>query len=418
MAKRKYRNQKTKSQAEISLKDSKINSLAIIYTFCPYVDTSGNVFAKRIQSEIKENITVITNKFVSNPPIDESLHELVKPYVQKTIEIQSTFTYRDWNHFQDFVKQAYDAYLKEIENGTKFSKLYSRSMSVISHIVAYKIKKHNPDIKWIAEFSDPIIKEVDGRERVVDIPLEWLKSERMIEFLRSFDNNQNLFFVSEILVYLFADEIVFTNGQQKEYMLGYLNEKYFDYKNSLTLLNNINSKSIVKVHPTLAPSFYSDRGIKLNINEKYINIGYFGNFNPNRGLSEFIDSWTSLDDYNRKRIRLFIFSNMNSDKIYGSIPKELKEFVSVNKALGYLDFLSVLDNFDFVLSLDTQVKDVLGINPFLPSKISDYLGAKKAKILALLERGSPTDLLIDPKIVKQYFGEIDLNQIIYLNTER
>lgn len=410
MAKRKHRN--TKSKIEIPLKESKNKSLAIIYTFCPYVDTSGNVFAKRIQSEIRENITVITNKFISNPPIDESLYELVKPYVEKTIEIQSTFTYRDWNHFQDFVKQAYDAYLTEVENGAKFDKLYSRSMSVITHIVAYKIKKHNPDIKWIAEFSDPIIKEVDGKERVVDIPLEWIKSEGMLDFLRPFDNNQNLFFISEILVYLFADEIIFTNEQQKEYMLGYLNEKHFDYKNSEPLLENINSKSIIKAHPTLASSFYTDRGIKLDTNKKCINIGYFGNFNPNRGLSEFINSWGSLNDYNRKRIRLFIFSNMNSDKIYASIPKELKEFVSVTKALGYLDFLSVLDNFDFVLSLDTQVKDALGMNPFLPSKISDYLGAKQAKILALLEKGSPTDLIINPKIVKQYFGEIDLNQIV------
>lgn len=385
-------------------------SLAIIYTFCPYVDTSGNVFAKRIQKEIKENITIITNKFVSNPPIDNSLMELISPYLHKRLEMQATFTYRDWNHFKDFIDQAYDTYLNEIKEGYIFDKLYSRSMSVVTHLVAYKIKIHNPNIKWIAEFSDPIIKEVDGNERNVDIPLSWLKENNILDRTKAFDNNQNLFFISELLVYLFADEIIFTNDLQKKYMLHYLNEKSFNYNQNHALLKKIHSRCSVKPHPTLTSEFYQKRNSKVDVNKEFLNIGYFGNFNINRGLSEFISSWIKLKSYEKNQIRLYIFTNMKADKIYASIPEEIRDYVYLEKALSYLDFLGTLNSFDFVLSLDTQVSQLLGINPFLPSKISDYLGAD-TQILALLEKGSPTDLLESSKITKQYLGEVDLSKI-------
>lgn len=400
---------KNRKNKEVQTKTA-THSLAVIYTFAPYVDTSGNVFAKRMQSEIKEKLTVITNKCISNPPVDKSLEKVVSPYLHKRLEMQATFTYRDWKHFDDFITQAYDAYLNEIKQGAIFKNLYSRSMSVISHLVAYKIKCHNPKIKWIAEFSDPIIKEVDGNERNVEIPLDWLTKNDLVNKLRAFDNNQNLFFISELLVYLYADEIVFTNRLQEKYMLSYLKEKVFDANQLYLLLKNIQHKSVVKPHPILEQSFYTKGKKILDLDKNYINIGYFGNFNINRGLDEFILSWQSLTEKRKKSIRLFVFTNMNAEKIYTSIPKELAPFVKIDKALCYLDFLGILNSFDFVLSLDTQVTEILGINPFLPSKVSDYLGSN-VKVLALLEKNSPTDFLDNPRILKQYFGKIDLNTL-------
>lgn len=411
--KKKYKTKRklNSSNAQIINLDELPNSLAIIYTFCPYVDTSGNVFAKRIQSEIKERLTVITNKFVSNPPIDNTLTKLVEPYVYKRLEMQSTFTYRDWNHFNDFIDKAYEAYLKEVDEGEEYKNLYSRSMSVITHLVAYKIKKHNPNIKWIAEFSDPIIKEVDGSERNVDIPISWLKENGLDRIFSEYDNNKNLFFISELLVYLYADEIIFTNELQKEFMLSYLKDKFFNINQHNILITSINQKIIVKPHPTLERKFYNMGSVNINMNKKHINIGYFGNFNMNRGISEFVSSWDSLEHNKKKKIRLYIFTNMNADNIYKSIPNEIRDFIEIRKSLSYLDFLGVLDSFDFVLSLDTQATKFLGINPFLPSKISDYLGSN-AKILAILEEGSPTDLLNYPNMIKQYMGKVDLNKII------
>ena len=52
-----------------------------------------------------------------------------------------------------------------------------------------------------------------------------------------------------------------------------------------------------------------------------------------------------------------------------------------------MDFLSTCNNFDYLLVNDAQVSDVFGLNPYLPSKVSDYKGSK-AKILALIEKGS------------------------------
>ncbi|HHE3575761.1 hypothetical protein M8990_01640 [Pasteurella multocida] len=390
--------------------DKDAQSLAIIYTFPPYVDTSGNVFSKRIHEEIKDKITIITNKFISSPPMDDSLNELTSPYVTKRLEMQATFTYREWKYFNDFIEQAYNAYLNEIKEGKIFRNLYSRSMSVITHLVAYKIKTHNPNIKWIAEFSDPILKEVDGNERNVEIPLSWLEDNLSLENIKAFDNNQNLFFISELLVYLYADEIIFTNKIQKEFMLSYLKEKHFDINQNHLLLKSISSRIKIKQHPTLPIEFYQKGRIKVDINKENINLGYFGNFNIKRGISEFINAWKNLPKSKKTKLRLFIFTNMNSDKIYASIPEELISYIKVEKSLKYLDYLGILDSFDYVLSFDTQVSKIFGLNPYLPSKISDYLGAN-TKTLALLEKNSPTDLISNSKLVKQYIDNINLNTL-------
>lgn len=378
--------------------------LAFIYTFYPNVDTSGNVFAKRLCAEIQRPTIVVTNRYISNPPVDESLSVLVKPYLFKRIEIDSPFTYRDWEHFEKYIDGAVDVYKSEIAKGIEIDTIYSRSMSVITHLAAYKLKKENPHLKWIAEFSDPIIKDVDGSERKTVIPNSWILKANLNKYLQSFDDNRNLFFVSEILVYLFADEIIFTNDQQKKYMTQYLLEKTLNLNIVNKLLSKIEDKSVVKVHPTLDKKYYALGKYKENVDKSLVNIGYFGNINSNRNFNELFDAWLSLEASKRTKVRLYVYTNMNADNILKNVPVELHPYLYIKKGLNYLDYLGVLDSFTYLLTIDTRVSNIFGINPFLPSKISDYLGSN-SKILAILDKASPTSYINSSKIIKKHFAD-------------
>ena len=61
----------------------------------------------------------------------------------------------------------------------------------------------------------------------------------------------------------------------------------------------------------------------------------------------------------------------------------------------YLDFLSVSNNFDCLIVNDAQTKGFKWVNPYLPSKLSDYRGSNAA-IWALFEEGSELE-----KVIKQ-----------------
>ncbi len=385
-----------------------VKSLAIIYTFFPYVDTSGIVFAKRIQSEIQESIVVITNQHVKNALKDESLSQIVNPYLHKTIEIKSTFTYRDWKYFEQFIDQAFSSYLDEVNSGQVFTKLYSRSMSVVTHLVAYKIKQHNPNIKWIAEFSDPILKEVDGNERDVSIPQRWLDENNLSDKLYQFDNHLNLFFVSELLVYLFSDEIVFTNELQKDFMISYLVDKNLNI-NDIEMVKEVREKAVIKAQPTLPSRFYDLGKFDGELDKNLINIGYFGNFNIKRNFEEFFKAWEKLSLSKQQQIRLYVYTPMKAQLVEEHLPASLVDKVVILPSLRYLDFLSALKHFDYLLTIDTLVNDTLGINPFLPSKVSDYFGVDNNKILALVEKGSPLEIMKHDQVMKLYFGSMDLN---------
>ena len=65
----------------------------------------------------------------------------------------------------------------------------------------------------------------------------------------------------------------------------------------------------------------------------------------------------------------------------------LKSNVVVNKILHYFDFLAVSRKFDALVVNDAQTKTFKWINPYLPSKLSDYKGSG-SPIWALFEEGS------------------------------
>ena len=65
----------------------------------------------------------------------------------------------------------------------------------------------------------------------------------------------------------------------------------------------------------------------------------------------------------------------------------LEENIILRKPLRYFEFLNATTQFDVLLINDTITKDFYKINPYLPSKLSDYKGSL-IDIWAIYENGS------------------------------
>lgn len=193
------------------------------------------------------------------------------------------------------------------------------------------------------------------------------------------ENKSSAYFVAEYLVYLFADKIIFTNENQREVMLRQFPVDVYDM---------VLTKSEIKQHPTLPDKYYHIIESKLKIDNDFINIAYFGN--EYYGKRHFESIFLALESLNHKYkniIRLYLF---NEDQL---LLKRListlsvKNNIIIKKPVDYLEFLNLTTKFDVLVVNDLITKGNYDINPYLPSKFSDYLGSK-SNIWAICEDGS------------------------------
>ena len=179
-----------------------------------------------------------------------------------------------------------------------------------------------------------------------------------------------------MLPYIFANECVFTNHSQKAYMLRMVKDK--------NLIAKVEREALVSQHPTLPRKFYKLSSCEYAVDKSTINIAYFGSFYATRGVGEILEALSKLENDIKKHFRFHIFTQ-DPDSI--SLSEEVQENVVLNKMVPYLDFLSVSNKFDCLIVNDAQTKGFKWVNPYLPSKLSDYKGSS-SKIWALCEEGS------------------------------
>lgn len=99
------------------------------------------------------------------------------------------------------------------------------------------------------------------------------------------------------------------------------------------------------------------------------------------------------------KLKLYIYTQQDADSVLQAVPEDLKAQIVLQKYVGYFDFLALSDQFDGLVVMDAQTKGLKMNNPYLPSKISDYLGSK-AKTLALVEEGSPMSQIQADNLLK------------------
>lgn len=371
---------------DINAKFSK--ALIISYCYAPYIDTSGVVMSKRVR-EMNQPVDIIYNSMNKVRSQDKNLLKISAPFVGQMIELKASQTFSNWKGIQQFAEQAFIEMGKILSRRPLYEKIYSRAMWPASHFAAALIKAKYPQIKWVAEFSDPLLLDVTGSIRYETLELEWLRMHHLLPE-NSTQTNDNLFYWCEMLPYLYADELIFTNQNQLDYMLSYADEE---------MREAIARKAVIMPQPTLPRDFYQQSSAQLKKEKDYFYIGYFGSFYPNRGFQPFLDAWEMLPDEIQAKLRLIVYTQQQPEAVLENVSENIKDKFIIYPYVEYFDFLKLCDDFDALLVMDAITQGLKINNPYLPSKLSDYLGSQ-TPTLALVEENSPMSHIHSSKLIK------------------
>lgn len=355
--------------------------LVISYCFPPFMDTSGNNMAKRVR-ESGQLVDVVQNDMANMRKVDHHLQEIAGEFVENQVIVDAEASFGNWNLIHEFVTKGMDELSLLVQRKGSYDTMYSRAMFPASNFLAFEFKLKHPETRWIAELSDPILYDIKSQVRKVEIQdtkyLEHINRE-----IKAIDAPEypggNLFFLCEYLAYLFADEVVFTNENQKRYMM--------DNFPCREVKGMVEAKSTVKKHPILPEEFYHIQKSTYPLDSNYVNFGYFGTFYETRNLDQVYQAFMDLSQKYQDKYRLHLFTSdtKKTKKTISHLP--IKDKVRVNDYQSYLEFLNLTTKFQCLIVSDAETRKFKDINPYLPSKLSDYMGSR-TDIWSICEEGS------------------------------
>ena len=357
--------------------------LVISFLFPPSDSATAITVFKRI-IENNEVVDVLQAKCMKD--VNLELNQYIEEYIDDRIIIDMDCD-SDWaDCIFKFVKLGIDAIKKD------YKRIYSRSWLMANHFLAFEYKLSHSAAFWSAEFSDPLIYDLSNRPK--KYKQMWVDDEDYINKINGqinafnqnndtsfplIENNASAYFIAEYLVYLFADKVIFTNKNQHEIMLRQFPADVYDL---------VLAKSEIKRHPTLESKYYHIKVSDLKLDEEFINIVYFGtDYYGKRHFEALFYAFESLNHKYKDRIRFYFF--INDKKLIKRLiyPLSVKGNIIVRKPIDYLSFLNATTKFDVLVVNDLVTKDNFEVNPYLPSKLSDYMGSS-SDIWALCEVGS------------------------------
>lgn len=361
--------------------DKHADRLVISFKFPPENDISGIVVFKRIIND-KKLVDLLHNKLDDNIYSNfEVINQFINDRLNTTVDAKRDSSDCIFN----FTRQGLDL----IKN-KEYKEIYSRSWYMSNHFLALEYKFKHPNTQWIAEFSDLVLRDTNGRIRKHNIMnnIKYIEkiNSRIQEFnkihstnIDKFENPANTFQLAELLTMLFADKIIFTNHNQRQIMLESYDEKIKEF---------INNKSEIIHHPTLDDSYYHLTNEKFNLNEDDINIAYFGgSYYALRHFEALYYAFESLNHKFKYKIKFHLF--INTDQFMDFLVNDLdfKNNIIIREPLDYFKFLNATLRFDILLINDSITEEYFTVNPYLPSKLSDYLGSN-CDIWAIYEENS------------------------------
>ena len=166
--------------------------------------------------------------------------------------------------------------------------------------------------------------------------------------------------------------------------------------------DEIINKSIIREHSIPDKKLYTIKESRYNkIDKSKVNLAYFGVFYETRNIYNIFSSLSVLNKKLKDKvlIHLFIKNPNEFQKIINCMP--IKNNIILNPYMPYLEFLNTLKKFDCLIVNDAKTKDIFRKNPYLPSKISDYLGSG-SDIWKICEKNSPLS-----KINTKYTSDLE-----------
>lgn len=358
------------------LNAGRAETLVIAYCFPPYIDTSGNVMAKRVRDK-GEIVDIISNNMSRIRQKDMKLNTLSEHLVDTHYLLDAKQAFSSWESISGFTEQGLEVLAAHPKT---YRHLYTRAMFPQSHFLGFEIKVQQPDIHWRAEFSDPLHTTVTSDLRYAPIQDEvYITRIRQLihpELVHLVDDN--VFNVCELLALSHADELIFTNEHQLQYMI-----ERFDRH----IQQSIQQRAVISRHPIPIPGDYKKVISNYQIDPNVVNLGYFGNFYATRGFNEIELVCKYIESTGETDFKIHCFTNIRGNVKTMYRNSDFKDYIVLHPLVGYFEFLNITQLLDGLLLFDAHTIGIKTINPYVPSKLSDYKGSGK-HVWAFTEYGS------------------------------
>jgi len=330
-------------------------------------------------------VDVLQNALTTMRKLDPSLERIAGDLVVRRHEVPSPSHFAKWSAVSRFARLGLQQALAWDREGPGYQRLYSRAQLAASHLLAARFALLRPGVTWTAEFSDPLSLDSDGAPRrasTAPSPLLRTLTEGLVTRRLAVPGTTNAFERAETVAYAFADRIVFTNRHQLDLMLSRIEDK--------TLRSRAEERAVVSAHPTLPREFYTMHEPVIELEPDVQHVAYFGRFYATRGLETVLLALQGLPADLRDRLRLHVFSPDHAELAAEVQRLRLGSTVRSRPLVGFLDFLGLSRRMDVLVVNDAVTKGTFPVNPYLPSKWSDYRGSGTA-VWGIVERGSCLD---------------------------
>ncbi|MBC7630240.1 glycosyltransferase [Aeromicrobium sp.] len=365
------------------LNRGRARDLVTCYAFPPSNNTSALVAARRVHAR-GVCVDVVSHNMDGVHGRDAAAAVIVEPFLGSRKSIKGSPKFSNWAGVVDYCDIGIEAIERwETIRQTTYRSVYSRAMWPSSHVLAALYKVRHPETSWIAEFSDPLSENIQGGPRKAGKRDDDDLSREIEKGLEAaghpLPKDLGLLQWIEHIAYALADEIVFTNELQQQTMLtGIVDD---------ALRERVVAHTLISPHPTLPPEFYQISTVEYALEPGFVHLAYFGAFYPTRGLTEVTDAIRALPQESRAKLKVHVFTK-DPDDLRTELRKAgMDNTVVANHYVPYLDFLHLTTLFDCLLVNDARTADTHPVNPYLPSKISDYAGSGKP-VWAVVEPGS------------------------------
>ena len=356
-------------------------------SFVPYNDTVTLLTYKRLR-----NLDLDMDVFAFNAKADQGLvEELNKDENYKKFNVTYTSnleTAVPRNHpfrlplgLILMNKYIHDS-LKQFEK-KKYKYLFTSIVPGISHICGMKIKKKHPDVIWYASFSDPFknspYKEADLDNRSLIYRIAYKVGAWALY------NNK----YEEAAIYN-ADKFIFICEEQRDF--------------TIAQYPNLNKEELLKksiVMPlTYIPSWdmYNDLINSKQVNNTPKQAVHLGRLYGLRRIDTFLEALKELKDEDSNIENKIVFHQYS--EIQSSDIKKIKEYgleklFVLHDKVNYDESTRIMKDADILVLFDSLMPNAK-VQPYLPSKIVEYLLLKKP-ILGYCDDNSPSY-----RILKQY----------------